>query len=192
MSNKIAFNPQDRFVVPLGNRIAVITQDGSVFGHEVSGHDVGAPFKFTDFKAAFNRLVDRFVFTISNMLIVTTRNGDAFGHDTSGRDVGQPFKLNPQDLRLQLFERVVTNSVEVVGDGFTGGSGVKVIHQFETVGLDGVKHFTQGDAVKSADSSGHFDRFTFSLPGKNFNIQARAIDVATGRNVESEVLRPQV
>jgi hypothetical protein len=78
-----------------------------------------------------------------------------------------------------------------VGDGFTGSSGVKVVHQFETVGADGVKHFTQGNAVTSANSSGHFDRFSFSLPGDNFNIQARAIDVATGRNVDSEVLRPK-
>ncbi len=100
--------------------------------------------------------------------------------------------MNRADLRLQLFERVVTNSVEVVGDGFTGSSGVKLVHQFETIGADGVKHFTQGNAVTSANSSGHFDRFSFSLPGKNFNIQARAIDVATGRNVDSEVLRPQV
>jgi len=43
----------------------------------------------------------------------------------------------------------------------------------------------------SADSSGHFDRFNFSLSGKNFNIQARAIHVPSGRNVDSEVLRPQ-
>src|SRR5687768_16531598 len=52
MSNKIAFNPQDRFVMAVGNRIAVITQDGSVFGHEVSGHHSGEAFKFTGSKAA--------------------------------------------------------------------------------------------------------------------------------------------
>jgi hypothetical protein len=95
--------------------LIVITQGGDVFGHDVSGHDVGAPFKFTGSKAAFNGSLDRFVFTMGHRLIVTTQNGDAFGHDVSGRDISRPFKLNPADLRLQLFDRVVTNRVEVVG-----------------------------------------------------------------------------
>jgi hypothetical protein len=45
VTNKIAFNPQDRFVVVMGDRLLVITEDGSVFGHEVSGRDVGPPFQ---------------------------------------------------------------------------------------------------------------------------------------------------
>lgn len=129
-------------MVTLGNRIAVLTQSGDVFGHDVSGRDIGPAFKFTGSKAAFSGPIDRFVLTI--------------------------------------------------GNGFTGNSGVKVAHQFQTVGSNGVGHQTQGESTISADQNGHFDGVSFSLSGGNFNIQARAVDVATGRNVDSAVPRPQV
>ncbi len=101
MSSKIAFNPQDRFVVALGTRIAVITEDGSVFGHEMSGRHSGEAFRLTGSKAAFNRAVDRFVVTIGDRLIVTTQNGDVFGHDVSGDDVGAPIKFTGSRVRVQ-------------------------------------------------------------------------------------------
>jgi hypothetical protein len=92
MSDKIAFNPQDRFVVTIGNQIVVTTRDGSVFGHDVSGHRSGEAFAFTGARAAFNPQ-DRFVVTIGNKLMVTTQNGDVFGHEVSGRDIGPAFKF---------------------------------------------------------------------------------------------------
>ena len=118
--------------------------------------------------------------------------GSIAKHDVRGRDIGQPFQLNPSALSLNLRDLVSGSTVEVIGNGFTANSGVKVAHQFETVGLDGVSHLSQGDALTSADPDGHFEGMTFALPGRNFNIQARATDVATGRNVDSAVLRPQV
>jgi hypothetical protein len=42
---KIGFNPQDRFMVALGNTLVVITQDGSVFGAEVEGRHVHPVFQ---------------------------------------------------------------------------------------------------------------------------------------------------
>ena len=170
------------------------TQSGDVFGHEVSGHSVGAPFKFTGSKVAFNGPVDRFVMTMGNMVLVTTQNGDAFGHDVSAsNDVSQPFQLNPAPLSLHLREHgTKTDVIEVVGEGFTRSSTVRVAHQFKTVGSDGVGHLTQGDSVTASDPNGHFDQLSFSLPGKNSDIQARAVDVGTGRSIDSNILRPQV
>jgi hypothetical protein len=89
--------------VTIGNMLIVTTQNGDVFGHDVTGRTIGAPFKFDGSKAAFNA-VDRFVVTIGNKLIVCTQNGDVFGHDVSGHSIGPPFKFtgsrmafNPQD-----------------------------------------------------------------------------------------------
>ena len=84
----MAFNAVDRFVVTIGNMLIVTTQNGDVFGHDVSGRTIGPGFKFNGSKVAFNA-VDRFVVTIGNMLIVTTQNGDVFGHDVSGRTIGR-------------------------------------------------------------------------------------------------------
>jgi hypothetical protein len=129
MTNKIAFNPQDRFVVALGNKIVVTTQDGSVFGHDVVGHRSGDAFQFTGPRAAFNPQ-DRFVVTIGNQLIVTTQNGDVFGHDVTGRDIGPAFKFagdkaafNPQDrfvvtIGNQLI--VTTQNGDVFGHDVAG------------------------------------------------------------------------
>ena len=92
MTNKVAFNPQDRFLVTLGNTLMVTTQNGDVFGLDVADHRVGEAFKFAGARAAFNPQ-DRFVVTMGNMLIVTTQNGDVFGHDVSGRTIGPAFKF---------------------------------------------------------------------------------------------------
>ena len=41
----IGFNPQDRFMMAVGNTLVVVTQEGSVFGADVVGRDVGAVFQ---------------------------------------------------------------------------------------------------------------------------------------------------
>jgi hypothetical protein len=106
MSTKIAFNPQDRFVVSIANQLIVTTQNGDVFGHDVSGHRSGEAFKFTGSKAAFNPQ-DRFVVTMGNKLIVTTQNGDVFGHDVSGRDIGPAFKFTGSKAAFNPSDRFV-------------------------------------------------------------------------------------
>ena len=55
---KIGFNAQDRFMVALGNTLVVITDDGSMFGAEVTG--IGPVFQFTGAKIGFNAQ-DRFM-----------------------------------------------------------------------------------------------------------------------------------
>jgi hypothetical protein len=129
MSNKIAFNPEDRFVVAIGNRIVVTTKSGGVFGHDVSGHTSGEAFQFSGARAAFND-VDRFVVVIGNTLLVTTRSGDVFGHDVSGRDVGPAFKFtgakaafNPGDRFVVTIGNtliVTTQSGDVFGHEVSG------------------------------------------------------------------------
>ena len=84
MTNKVAFNPQDRFLITIGNTLTVTTRNGDVFGLDMSGHSIGEAFKFSGSKAAFNPQ-DRFVVTIGNLLIVTTQNGDVFGHEVDLR-----------------------------------------------------------------------------------------------------------
>ena len=99
----VAFNPQDRFVVTMGNRIIVTTQSGATFGHDISGKNIGPAFQFTGAKVGFNPQ-DRFVVTIGNRIIVTTQSGATFGHDISGKNIGPAFQFtgakvgfNPQD-----------------------------------------------------------------------------------------------
>ena len=100
-ANKVGFNPQDRFLVTIGNKLVVTTQNGDVFGHEVANRDIGPAFKFTGSKAAFNGPQDRFVVTIGNTLIVITKDGDVFGHEVSNNDVGQPFKFTGTKAELK-------------------------------------------------------------------------------------------
>jgi len=126
---RVAFNPDDRFVVGLGNRIVVTTQSGNVFGHDVLNHRVGEAFQFSGAKAAFNPQ-DRFVVTMGNRLIVTTQSGDVFGHDVSGRNIGPAFKFsgakaafNPQDRFVVTMGNkliVTTQSGDVFGHEISG------------------------------------------------------------------------
>jgi hypothetical protein len=93
MSQRIAFKPEDRFVVAIGNRIVVTTKSGDVFGYDVSGHRIGDAFQFTGTRVAAD-LQDRFVAVMGHVLLVTTRSGEVFGHDVSGHDIGPAFKLS--------------------------------------------------------------------------------------------------
>lgn len=129
MSNKIAFNPDDRFVVALGGRIVVTTRDGGVFGHDLSGHHSGEALQFSGAKAAFNAQ-DRFVVAIGQTLIVTTQNGDVFGHDVADRHIGPAFKFsgaraafNTQDRFLVTMGNtlmVTTQNGDVFGHDVSG------------------------------------------------------------------------
>ncbi|MFH8605391.1 hypothetical protein ACH4B8_37425, partial [Streptomyces flaveolus] len=69
----VAFNPQDRFVVTMGNRIIVTTNDGGVFAHETNQNRVMRVAKLEGPKVAFNPQ-DRFVVTMGNRIIVTTKD----------------------------------------------------------------------------------------------------------------------
>jgi hypothetical protein len=106
MSNRIAFNPQDRFLLAIGNTLIITTRNGDTFGHDITGHTADRAFQFTGAKAAFNA-VDRFVVTMGNTLIVTTQNGDVFGHDIIGRNIGPGFKFTGAKAAFNAVDRFV-------------------------------------------------------------------------------------
>lgn len=106
MANRIAFNPQDRFVVSIGGTLMVTTRRGDIFGHDITGHTADRFFQFAGAKAAFNT-VDRFVTTIGNTLMVTTQTGDVFGHDVSGRTIGPAFKFAGSKAAFNAVDRFV-------------------------------------------------------------------------------------
>ena len=106
MSNRIAFNPQDRFVVAIGNTLIVTTRNGDTFGHDITGHTADSAFQFSGAKAAFNT-VDRFVTTMGNRLIVCTENGNTFGHDVSGRNIGPAFQFTGARAAFNTGDRFV-------------------------------------------------------------------------------------
>jgi hypothetical protein len=129
MSNRIAFNPQDRFVVSIGSTLVVTTNSGDTFGHDITGHTADRAFQFAGAKAAFNP-VDRFVTTIGSTLIVITRSGDVFGHDVSGRTIGPGFKFAGSRAAFNEGDRfvvtigntliVITRSGDVFGHDVAG------------------------------------------------------------------------
>jgi hypothetical protein len=129
MSNRIAFNPQDRFVVSIGSTLVVTTNSGDTFGHDITGHTADRAFQFAGAKAAFNP-VDRFVTTIGSTLIVITRSGDVFGHDVSGRTIGPGFKFAGSRAAFNEGDRfvvtigntliVITRSGDVFGHDVVG------------------------------------------------------------------------
>jgi hypothetical protein len=102
----VAGNPQDKWVLVMGNRILVVTQEGDVFVHEVSGNTVGVPFRLGGPKVAANPQ-DKWLLVMGNRLLVVTDKGDVFVHEVSGNTVGVPFRLggpkvaaNWQDIRV--------------------------------------------------------------------------------------------
>jgi len=90
---KIGFNPQDRFMMAVGNTLVVVTQDGNVFGADVAGRNVRPVFQFGGAKIGFNPQ-DSFMMALGNTLIVVTQDGNVFGADVVGRDVGPVFQFN--------------------------------------------------------------------------------------------------
>jgi hypothetical protein len=129
MTTKIAFNPQDRFVVTIGNTMIVTTQNGDVFGADVSGRHIDDIFKFTGSKMAFNPQ-DRFVVTIGNTMIVTTQNGDAFDADVSGRHIDQIFLLNPKASNPAIHLADEGFQVSGGGSSFTPNDEVQILFRY--------------------------------------------------------------
>jgi cytochrome c551/c552 len=128
----VAFNgPRDRFVVTMGNRIIVTTQDGGVFGHDVSGNAVAPAFKLGGSPVAFNGAQDRFLLTMGDRMIVITQSGDVFGHDVARGTVGPAFKFEGSRVAyngsldrfvVTMAKRliVITQSGDVFGHDVTG------------------------------------------------------------------------
>ncbi|MEG4148325.1 hypothetical protein, partial [Microcoleus sp. Pol12B5] len=71
-STPVAANPQDNHVLVMGNRILVITDDGSVFAHDINGSDVGKPYKLNSSTPVAANPQDKRVIVIGNRILVIT------------------------------------------------------------------------------------------------------------------------
>jgi hypothetical protein len=92
----------------VGSPILVITNDGSVFAHDLVGNTVGVPFQLSGPKVAANPQ-DKHVLIVGSRILVITNDGSVFAHDLVGNTVGVPFQLsgpkvaaNPQDKFVLL------------------------------------------------------------------------------------------
>jgi roadblock/LC7 domain-containing protein len=124
---RVAFNPQDKWVVTMGNQVLVIVNNGDVFGH-VLGTTIGQAFQFTGPPVAFNPQ-DKWVVTMGNRALVIVNNGGVFGHDF-GTTIGPAFQLtgppvafNPQDKWVVTMGNrilVIRNDGAVFGHDLAG------------------------------------------------------------------------
>ncbi|MFF5369691.1 hypothetical protein, partial [Streptomyces sp. NPDC013187] len=168
--SKVAFNGSvDRFVVTMGNRIIVITQNGGVFGHDINGNTVGPAFAFGGSKVAFNGSVDRFVVTMGNRIIVITQNGGVFGHDINGNTVGLAFAFGGSKVAVNgTFDRfVVTTGNRIIVTTQDGGVWAHDVNG-NTVGpafpMNFVlSHFTFASGISAGNRHRTLDRHRFAL-----------------------------
>ena len=81
---KIGFNPQDRFMMTLGNTIVVVTADGSAFGCDIIGsgpqRQLAPVLQFSGARIGFNPQ-DRFMMTLGSTLVVVTADGSVWGSE---------------------------------------------------------------------------------------------------------------
>jgi hypothetical protein len=121
---QIGFNPQDRFMMTLGNTLIVVTQSGDVFGADFVGDHLQSVFEFGGARIGFNPQ-DHFMMALGNTLVVVTESGDVFGADVVGRDLRPVFQFSgakigfnhPQDrFMMTLGDKLVV--VRQEGDVF--------------------------------------------------------------------------
>jgi hypothetical protein len=120
----VAHNPNDHFVVTMGTRILVITNDGHVYGHDVNGTTIGEAFRLAGPPVAHNPH-DHFVVTMGDSIRVITNDGQVWGHDVDGTTIGEAFRLagppvayNPGDhcvVTMGHWIVVITNEGQVWG-----------------------------------------------------------------------------
>jgi hypothetical protein len=118
----VATNPQDKWVLVMGNRILVITNDGSVFVHDIPGNSIGIPFQLRGPKVAANS-VDKKVLVMGDRILVITTDGNVFAHKVIGDEIlpavqlsGPRVAANPQDKWVLVMGNgilVITNDGRV-------------------------------------------------------------------------------
>ena len=153
----------------MGNRLIVITQNGSVFGHDVTGNTVGGAFGFGGSKVAFNGPADRFVLKMGNRLIVITQNGSVFGHDVTGNTVGGAFGFGgskvafngPADrFVLTMGNRIIVTRQDGAAFGHdVAGNTVGPAFPMNFI----LSHFTFADDISAANRGRLLDRHSFAL-----------------------------
>src|SRR5262249_42303853 len=90
----------------MGNRLLVVTDDGHIFSHEITGNTVGSPVALNGSPVAANPQ-DKWLLVMGTRLLIITKIGEVFVHEVSGNTVGVPFQLggppvaaNWQDVRV--------------------------------------------------------------------------------------------
>lgn len=108
--SRIAANPQDKWVVSQADRIVVITAQGEVWAHTVTGSVIGTAVRLGNPSGppvAVNPQ-DKHVLVDGTRILVVTNVGDVFMHELSSASVG-PFRAlpgpskvatNPEDNRV--------------------------------------------------------------------------------------------
>jgi hypothetical protein len=138
--NRMAFNPQDKFVVVLGSRALVLNGPaGQVFAHEITGNTIGPVVGLTGARVAFNPQ-DKFVVVMGNrILVLNGPAGQVFAHEITGNTIGPVVGLtgakvafNPQDKFVMVIGNrifVIDNAGRVFAHEITGntiGPGVRL------------------------------------------------------------------
>jgi hypothetical protein len=128
---RVAFNPQDKWVVTMGGRILVIVNGGGVFGHDIAGNTIGPAFQLAGPPVAFNPQ-DKWVVTMGNRVLVIVNGGGVFKHDFAGNTIGPatqltgpPVAFNPQDKWVVTMGNrilVIVNNGAVFGHVLTGNT----------------------------------------------------------------------
>jgi Domain of unknown function (DUF4185) len=95
----VAANPQDKWVLVLGNRILVVTNEGDVFAHDVTGNTVGIPFQLSGPRVAANPQ-DKWVLVLGNRILVLTKQHWRYYAGANAN--GQPVWKEEEALALPL------------------------------------------------------------------------------------------
>ena len=67
--DRIGYNPQDRFMMSMGNTLVVVRQDGGVFGSDVVGRQLGDVYQFDGDRIGYNPQ-DRFMMSLLDNIII--------------------------------------------------------------------------------------------------------------------------
>src|SRR5690242_15783684 len=133
----IGFNPQDHFMMTLGNTLVVVTQDGSgIFGADVVGRNIGPVFRFTGAAIGFKQ-EDHFMMTLGNTLVVVRTDGAVFGADVVG-DEPITFDSGPLTSDLPLggsVHIVIMSNGDFTFSSHAHDSGFDNIHYVITAAL---------------------------------------------------------
>src|SRR5262249_3446633 len=140
---KIGFNPEDRFMVPIYNNdtqggvLAVITQEGKVFGAGIVVNKSLEPvFQLSGEKIGSNP-EDRFMVALNNIagtssrIVVITQAGNVFGADVAGKNIGPVFPFtgakigfSPEDRFMLAMNLPVSRLVVITQAGNVFGADV--------------------------------------------------------------------
>ncbi|HZH91885.1 MAG TPA: hypothetical protein VEX70_14860 [Pyrinomonadaceae bacterium] len=93
---RVAASTQDVWEpVVIGNRLLVITSNGKVFVHEITGNLIGVHFQLGGPPVAANRPPDKWVRAMDNRILVILNDGRVFAHKLSGNTIENAILLNP-------------------------------------------------------------------------------------------------